>query len=95
MWAETGQPPELFWTQTGRSFANTLAGVYRRATVDAWQLAAMSAAAAAGKLQPLAHYLRTPGEVAPEVGGQRVLALARAMKARGVNIQIERVERAA
>jgi uncharacterized membrane protein YidH (DUF202 family) len=56
----------------------------------AWNIASLSAIAAAGKLQRLDHYLGEGGST-PQVDGQALLKHLQAMKARGIGMTIERV----
>lgn len=91
MWCEAGFPPDSFWHQTERSFSNALAGVAKRRITEAWQVAAMSAAASVGKLKDLREYL--PGDVDEKrtPGSSWVLSQLFKMKAKGVPMKIERV----
>lgn len=95
MWVDAGFSPDAFWHQSPATFQLAMEGVRKRlereAEADvrlAWQVAAMSAAAQAGKLKPLRHYLaKQPGQQTPA----QMLAALREFQARGARMKIERV----
>lgn len=87
MWVEAGFGPDAFWHQTPHTFALAMTGVRKRLESEAdaritqaWESAAFNAAAQAGKLKPLRHYLRKAG---PKQSAKDMLAAFRTLAASG------------
>jgi hypothetical protein len=97
MWVQAGFPPNDFWQQTPRSFQLAMQGVRKRLENEsqeqtrlAWEVGAFSAAAQAGKLKPLRHYLH------PEKKAQaprEMLAALLAYQSGGAPMTIRKIER--
>lgn len=95
MWIEAGQPAHTFGEQTQRSFATTIASAAKRDLALAWKIAALTASASVGKLPKLDELL-APAEAshaAQRAKNMRLLGDLRALQAKGIPMQIERVER--
>lgn len=92
MWVEAGFPPETFWHQTERSFANALAGAARHRIKMAWQIAAFTGAAFVGKLKGPEEYLPDSRPIGTP-GAMKTLGFLMRLQRRGIPMQIERVER--
>ena len=96
MWVQAGFQPDSFWDQSPATFQACMIGVRARMTqeseggvVDAWQTAALSGAAAAGKLKPLNHYLRKQTIQSPA----EMLATLRSLNKDGKLMTIRKVSR--
>ena len=89
MWCEAGFPPETFWQQTQRSFANALAGVAKSRVTTAWYVAALTASASVGKL-PSLDSLLFPAR-ANQAESAKLLSSLFKLKARGVPMTVERL----
>lgn len=97
MWVQAGFSPDDFWQQTPRHFQLVMQGVRKRLenesqdrTRQAWEVGAFSAAAQAGKLKPLKHYL------APKAKAQAprdMLAALLAHQNNGAPMTIRKIER--
>lgn len=90
-WVEAGQPLSTFWQQTLRSFVNTIAGAARRDITQAWTYAALAASASVGKL-PTLDTLLTSGDD-QRTGNAKLLSGLFKLKAKGVNMTVEKIER--
>jgi hypothetical protein len=97
MWVQAGFSPDHFWQQTPRHFQLAMQGVRKRLeneslerTKHAWETGAFVAAASAGKLKPLRHYLRTPLQ---KQGPREMLAAMKAHQAAGAKMTIRKIER--
>lgn len=67
MWCKAGFQPDSFWEQTPATFSACMEGVRGRLEAEAegetrvaWQTANFAAAAQAGKLKPIRHYIKAP-----------------------------------
>lgn len=92
MWVEAGFPPETFWAQTERSFANALAGAARHRIKQAWQIAALVGVAFAGKLKTSEEYMPTE-DLPVTPGATKMLGYLFKLQKRGIPMTIEKVER--
>lgn len=97
MWVEAGFDPDSFWHQTPATYALTMKGVRRRMEREsdaqvalAWQTGAFAAAAQAGKLKPLWHYIRKP---MPVQKPSEMLSILREFQARGAGMTIKKIAR--
>lgn len=97
MWVEAGFDPDNFWHQTPDTFGLAMKGVRRRMEREsdaqvalAWQTGAFAAAAQAGKLKPLRHYIRKPGPVQKP---SEMLSILREFQARGAGMKITKIAR--
>jgi hypothetical protein len=95
MWAQAGFEPDAFWAQTPRHFQLAMRGVRKRLEIDsetrtqqAWETGAFGAAAQAGKLKALSHYLRKPGR---RQTPQEMLAVMRSFQSKGAKMSIKRI----
>ena len=86
-WVEAGLQPDSFWEQTPATFDAIMRGAMARIkadmrgrVADAWNNAAFTAAASAGKLRPLNTYLDPP----KRIEGAGVLDGVRRLKAQTV-----------
>ena len=95
MWVEAGQPAHTFWDQTQRSFANVLSGAAKRDLAMAWKIAALTASASAGKLPRLEELMEPARTSDNRQRGQnaKLLHALFALKAKGIHMEVERVER--
>jgi hypothetical protein len=99
-WALAGQSPDTFWSQTPASFDAVMRGAIRARRMQgdadlalAYSVAALSAAAQAGKLKSLSHYQRRGDRGNLAQTPQEMLSVFRQFKARGAPINIQRVRR--
>lgn len=97
MWIEAGFDPDSFWHQTPDTFSLAMQGVRKRLEREAelyistaWHIGVFAAAAQAGKIKPLRHYLRKPG-VAQKPN--EMIAALREFQARGAKMKITRIRR--
>lgn len=95
MWCQSFTP-ETFFDQTAATFAASLRGRAKardlkaeQNVVLAWQTAAFSGAAQAGKLKPLANYL--PSARPKPQTADEMLSVLRQFKARGAPMNIRKV----
>jgi hypothetical protein len=89
MWCAAAFPPDTFWRQTERSFANAVAGAAEREVTLAWQIEFF---ARQKRLNRLSEYLQ-PIHSAQNDGAQALLGALFKMKRKGVPMKIERIER--
>ena len=97
MWVESGFDPDAFWHQTPDTFSLAMTGVRKRLEREvenqialAWQTGAFAATAQAGKLKPLRHYLRKPGQ---KQSPDEMMAVLREFQARGASMKITPLKR--
>lgn len=97
MWVEAGFQPDAFWHQTPDTFSLAMKGVRKRlereaedAITTAYNTAALAATAQAGKLKPLRHYLRKPGQ---KQSPDEMMAILRMFEARGAGMKITPLKR--
>jgi hypothetical protein len=97
MWVQAGFSPNDFWHQTPAVFQLTMKGIRKRAeqemqaaTRQAWETGAFAAAGSAGKLKPLAHYLKTPSRAQTP---KAMLAALMGYQAAGAKMTIRKIER--
>jgi hypothetical protein len=100
MWVEYGFQPDAFWHQTPLHFQLALDAVRDRVKFEreeslflAYNTAALSSAASAGKLKPFDHYRKrlSPKKLAQTPS--EMLEVFREFQARGAPMTIRRVER--
>lgn len=92
MWVEAGFPPETFWHQTERSFANALAGAAKHRIKLAWQIAEFVGAAFVGKLKRPEEYLTDERPVGTP-GAMKVVGYLMRLQRKGIPMKIEKIER--
>jgi hypothetical protein len=97
MWIQAGFSPDTFWHQTPAVFQLTMRGIRKRAEQElqastrlAWETGAFSASASAGKLKPLAHYLKPATRAQTP---KTMLAALMAYQAAGAKMTIRKIER--
>jgi hypothetical protein len=97
MWVEAGFDPDAFWHQTPDTFTLAMKGVRKRLEREAddrvalaWQTGVFAATAQAGKLKPLKHYLRRPGQ---KQSASEMLAIMRTFQAGGAAMRITEIKR--
>ena len=93
---QAGQDESRFWRQTPATFDAVMKGVARRLdneargrTAQAWETAALGAAAKVGKLKPLADYLP---KTAAKPDPKRVRRVMEDAIARGAPIRIRKIK---
>lgn len=94
MWVEAGQPVHTFWDQTQRSFANTLEGAAKRDIALAWKIAALTTSGSVGKLPKLDELLsHSEPSTGHRAGNAKLMHALFKLKAQGIPMQVERIER--
>lgn len=97
MWIEAGFDPDSFWHQTPDTFTLAMKAVRKRMEREAddrvglaWQTGVFAATAQAGKIKPLKHYLRKPGQ---KQSAEDMVAIMRDFQARGAAMRITEIKR--
>lgn len=96
MWVEAGFDPDAFWHQTPDTFSLAMAGARKRLEREAenqialaWQTGVFAATAQAGKIKPLAHYLRKPGQ---RQSPEEMMAVMRSFQEGGAAMRITEIK---